>query len=855
MIWMGLAFLSTSWLFALGYYHPVDYAAWVATLALGVLCLLGGPVRPHSRPTVIVGALLLSLPSLFLLPQPYRTAVALLAAGLAFQLVVRPTNVARWSSIFTRAAGAFLSAGSILLAQAVAIRCYTGLTARSHELVVPLPQLLAVTARAVGIDAAQHENTISMHSMRRIHQLAATWELFLDPVTFCFLVGVLAVFAWFIWQGLWNRRQLLVGLGVLAAGMLIWLPLRSGALMALYLHDVLRTDYGATLDGPEVFWNSWLHLALLAGPVAICWRFLPRAVAAAPSAGSDEVARTAPHRRTFAAPAMFAAAAVLVTFGVVWQPVGDRQAGRILVEEYHPQPEKVWEPTTKPFDTQWYGSESGYNYYCIYDYLSHFYAMSRSEAPLDSATLGGYDVLVIKVPTRVYSAAEIAAIRDFVHRGGGLLLIGEHTNVYHTSDHLNPIATRFGFEFREDCLFGIDSVFEQQYEPPLVPHPIVQHLDRMHFATSCSIDPSWSRGDAVILDTGLKNLLADYHSDNFYPLPEDRAEMRYGAFVQLWSTRHGAGRVTAFTDSTIFSNFCVFDAGKAELMLGMIEWLNHRGPRFPYQSLLLGVGIVIAVISFGVAYARRSDLMLLVTASLLGTSLTIAAAEHIHSSQMPSPQPVRDFVQVNIDRTVSEAPLSRNGFVDGTRDGFGIFERWLLRLGYFTSRREGSGVFDGDLVVLLRPQIPPEESFRAELERYVFEGGKVLVLESARDHSTTNSVLEPFGLAIDASAPADGPLRTEQDWPVVPVAAAVTITGGQPFAWIGGQPVGSVSKHGRGSVTLVGIADRFCDAEMGRSGDVVPDESLQQVFELQFALLRWIVTGANVNTIEAAPDA
>ncbi len=699
-------------------------------------------------------------------------------------------------------------------------------------------------AQAVGIDAAQHENTIAMHSMRRIHQLAATWELFLDPVTFCFLVGVLSVFTWFTCQGLWNRRELLIGLGVLAAGMMIWLPLRSGALMAFYLHDVLRTDYGAKLDSPEVFWNSWLHLALLAGPVAICWRFLPRA--AASSVVSDDVVRAAPNRQAFVVPAMFAAAAGLLTFGVFWHPVGHRQAGRVLVDEYNPQPDKVWEPTTKPLDTQWYGTDSGYNYYCIYDYLSHFFEMSRTDAPLGPAILDHHDVLVIKVPTRVYSATEIAAIGEFVKGGGGLLLIGEHTNVFHTSDYLNPIARTFGFEFREDCLFGIDSVFEQQYEPPLAPHPIVQHIDRMQFATSCSIDPGWSRGDAVMLDTGLKNLLADYHSDNFYPVPENRAEMQYGAFVQLWSTRHGAGRVAAFTDSTIFSNFCVFDEGKSELMLGMIQWLNHRGPRFPYRDLLLAAGIVIAVIAFGVAYSRRSDLMLLATASLFGTSLAMAAIQHTHKSGMPPPVPVREFVQVNIDRTVSDAPLSRNGFVNGTEEGFGIFERWLLRLGYFTSRRQGSGLFEGDLVVMLRPHLPPEQSFIEELKRYVFEGGKVLVLDSAREDSTANIVLEPFGLAVGAASPVSGMLQTENDWPVVPVSGAVTTTGGQPFAWIDGQPVGTVLQYGRGSVTVVGIADRFCDAQMGRTGDVVPDESLQQVFDLQFALLRLIVAGANV---------
>ena len=31
----------------------------------------------------------------------------------------------------------------------------------------------------------------------------------------------------------------------------------------------------------------------------------------------------------------------------------------------------------------------------------------------------------------------------------------------------------------------------------------------------------------------------------------------------------------------------------------------------------------------------------------------------------------------------------KGGFIAGKPEGFGIFERWILRLGYFTSRRSG----------------------------------------------------------------------------------------------------------------------------------------------------------------------
>src|SRR5690606_38990641 len=211
----------------------------------------------------------------------------------------------------------------------------------------------------------------------------------------------------------------------------------------------------------------------------------------------------------------------------------------------------------------------------------------------------------LKVPSRYYTAAEIAAVRGFVATGGGLLLIGEHTSVFGSSVPLNQIARGYGFEFRYDCLFGMDEKYVQSYEPAFVPHPVVQHLDALDFAVSCSIDPVPGSGRAVIRDNGLLSLGPDYHAPNYYPQPADRPEMLPGAFVQLWSTVAGAGRVLAFTDSTIFANFSFYEPGKRELLLGLLESLNHRpGPSpswwlVPAFLLLAGAGVVLVVVAGG----------------------------------------------------------------------------------------------------------------------------------------------------------------------------------------------------------------------------------------------------------------
>ena len=858
--WIGMALLSGSWLFGLSYYYPAQWLWWTVMVTAGTLLLIGPARRTEGRVTALVSIGLL-LPAVVLLGWPYRLAPALIVAGLALTAV---PLAAGWPR---RLGSALSAAGVVLLVQSVAMFGYEAVTARWQDLPAPLPQLLGRIAQLMGSDVAVDGATLAMFSMREVHRVAATWGLLLDPLSLCFLVGGVAwIFLARVGQAPSDccpceRRDVRAAV-LFTIAMIVWLPLRAGLMTAIYMHRVLRTDYDAPLDLASQFWGPWMHLLLLAAPLLLAWRF-----ARADTPGDEPPPPPAPRRgwKACIAPVLAFAAVGMLTVAIFWDPVGQRKGGRVLVDDYHSRldwPSKDFDTTRtdKPFDTTWYGHASGYNYASIYDYCSRFYEMGRVTEPIDDQTLKNCDVLVLKDPSGFrradepgrpappagYTPAEIAAIQRFVKRGGGVLLIGEHTSVYGSGVYLNELAEPFGFRFRYDCLFGIESVFDQRYNPPPhVPHPIVQHMPPMEFAISCSIDPGGSGGRAVIRATGLKDLSADYHASNFYPQAEDRPEMRYGAFVQLWATRHGQGRVAAFTDSTIFANFSAFEPGKTELMLGMLEWLNHRDDvnwaRLPIAAagLLLLIGALVA------SRFWHGGGVLMISAGVLGWVALAAGLGAVHKSAMPTPKAVRPMVRVAIDRTVCDTPLPKSGFVAGKDDQFGLFERSILRLGYFTFRSDAPDLFDSDLVVLMHPNqsvTPQFMRFRDRLVEYVHSGGKVLVLDSPQNtKSTANNLLKPFGVAVDGSADLSGPLRVPDGWPSTTVTGAARIRGGQPLARVGQHPVAAVARHGQGSVTVIGFATRFADGHMGVTGDVVPDEQLRNVYELEYALVRAIV--------------
>ena len=350
-----------------------------------------------------------------------------------------------------------------------------------------------------------------------------------------------------------------------------------------------------------------------------------------------------------------------------------------------------WEPTTKPYDTNWFvepepfpDEDSGYNYARIYRYLGQYYEMSRllENDKIDDETLAKCDVLIIKIPTERYSPEEAAAVTRFVEQGGGLLLIGDHTNYDRSSTAMNDIIRPMGFIFRDDLLFSFgDSPYEQLYVPPAVPHPAVQHVPPMDFAVSCSIDPGHSRGRPVIANTGLWSMGPDYHYRELppraQPLPGDArtgrsckpGRQRYGQGPRhrlrrldglLELLRRPAGQVGADARHGRMAQPCQAVARSATVAAP--AWPRAAGRR----TLDGGLSPIFVPTRTGtVPILPRGVWLVLLAAGTCGWVVASLAVAGVHRWAMPTPECLRPERCVVIDRTTSTVPLSKGPYTRG----------------------------------------------------------------------------------------------------------------------------------------------------------------------------------------------
>ncbi len=879
--WIAVALLAGSWMFGLDYFYQANPWIWAALVISGSALLSGSFKQlPAGRESAI--ALVLLIPALIFVPWPVKIMPLLIVLGLTLHLLPLPRpnslptagTVPGEGTINWLAQGA-ISAGVIMAAQSLALAFYTAQTALSHDLPWPLPDLFAGMANLLSIDAVADGSKIAMHSMRQVHRLGATWELLLDPATFCFFIGGLVLMALAAWQKLPEGRRWpawIRALRIFSLIIIAWLPVRVGLLIAIYMYRVLRAEPDRALYVMNHFFAPWSLLILLAVPVVLVCRFLSvKSVVPYSEHTENNTNLKRPHPNRLRAPTkgwsgegtislapiiLIALAAALFTAAVKWNPVGKRLAGRVKVVERH----STWEPTTRPYDTTWYGEISGYNYAAIYDYLGQYYEMSRilESDKIDDRTLSQCDVLVVKIPSTRYSRDEVNAVVRFVEGGGGLLLIGDHTNFMRSSTIMNDMTRPMGFIFRDDLLFSNEtSAYDQHFDPPWAPHPSLQYMPPMEFAVSCSIDPGSSHGRSVITSTGLWSMPPEYHHENYHPIAQYCADMRYGAFVQIWAAWHGQGRAIAYTDSTIFSNFAAFQPGHAEILLGMIEWLNHANPLIDPRPWLILLGI--APLCAGIILGQRRSVawLVLLSAGICCWALAAESVAALHSWSMPMPKIIKPMTRVVIDRTVSDALLSKGAYTQGDGIGYGMLEQLIGRLGYYMIRQDGKDSFSGDALVVICPDRPVEASFREELERYVAGGGRLLVFDSPENaNSTANSLLWPFGLSIQRKQPWTGTLTMADNWPGINIVLANEIVGGRAVGKLGERPVAAVVQHGKGTVMAVGFTSLFIDKNMGDAEmwTVEPDAAMRLRYDVLYSLVRLLVENKSIQPTSAAGE-
>ncbi|MEM8835861.1 MAG: hypothetical protein AAGD00_08575 [Planctomycetota bacterium] len=565
--------------------------------------------------------------------------------------------------------------------------------------------------------------------------------------------------------------------------------------------------------------------------------------------------------------ALASVAALLLATGWLWVDPGTAKTGRVVVDEHF----SAWEPSDEPLTTERFGVRTVYAYFNLVNGLGHHFDVARNYEPITDATLENASVLILKTPTSPYPQETIDRIEAFVRDGGGLWMIGDHTDVFGMTTHLRPVAERFGLRLDDNAVLDVQAN-RQLYEPEPWAHPVARHMPRFIWMTGHSVSaPMWSR-DAIRRGWLLCDN-SDHSANTGFGDFAPQLDERIGQVTQCVAMPFGNGRVAYWSDSTVFSNFGVFMPGKFEIAVGTVDYLS-RSEWSPWlRWLLLGSGALLALVAVGVGRTTpigATDVAL----GCLGASAGIWLAAWTSSVWYPPHEPERPFdeaafvefaehpVQQPVLTTFQEARVGNylQAFIAMQR--VGLRPRFVSELAALRD--------DVRLIMVARGAGRDCTTHDVELlSERVRAGAHLVWLDFGAAPSTTRlAAQEIFDLQIVsppaiaqpeadssgsdlvsmlAGSPAGGPVLVDSTGDSLGAQALTACftatpthdTNAQTILHLRDHPdlaAGVSFRHGNGRVTMLGTTQAFSDAGIGYSSGVPNSRQLRTLQEL-FAVL------------------
>jgi hypothetical protein len=388
-------------------------------------------------------------------------------------------------------------------------------------------------------------------------------------------------------------------------------------------------------------------------------------------------------------------------------------------------------------------------------YLGHDYQVSTNNNVISSQTLKEIDVLMIKTPIIAFTDSEIKSIREFVDRGGGLFVLGDHSNLLGMAGHLNNLLEWAEVRFEGDSVNRLSTTGVASYNAESIfQHPLTRDIDSFEFMTGCSISvgKSWQR--VMLLDDALMDAL-DYSKRSFFGDIRNQYNEDFGSSLQCAERNFGAGRIVLFADSTVFSDFCLFVNDHEILLRNCIDFLNRScADTTLIRTMLKFIGLagiicaVLTSISLG-----GFDLFMLMSYSSVVSFLSIIGISYWSLVAFESTQTFRPISQVKF---VYEPDIVRFPPMIGTSDpiprgSFNTLSLICLRYG-IPYELVGTSLTKTDpaddvAMFLLNPLRDFVVRINGKLEEYLSGGGTIAIVDdSDNPDSGVPELLKSLGL-------------------------------------------------------------------------------------------------------------
>jgi hypothetical protein len=479
---------------------------------------------------------------------------------------------------------------------------------------------------------------------------------------------------------------------------------------------------------------------------------------------------------------------------------------------------------------------------------SRGFAVTISDTTITGSALEDHDVLVVMNPSYEFSEAELASIWAFVERGGGLLVLGDHTNISETMRPLNALIEPTGVRIEFDS--AIPQVRRwtwydcMRVHPHLVTRGIRDETD-VKISVGASIHlpfeavPLFSGRDAFTDYGNWNNAQGAYLGNMQHDAHETLGDIPLAAVVH-----RGLGKAIIFGDTSTFQRSAIYNTH--ELVTRVFTYLATPGVGEPSLPVRIAGAIAVVVGVVGLFSAGAAALPAVAVVSVVGLVSFLGLGGRARV-EIPPLGTAREIAWVDLDHgnrvdLHTGEPTGISGFVDH------LWRHGYLPLGM--KRFDGQALDDAAIFATVAPARGFGRGEREALERFVEGGGLLIVATGYEERSGSEDLLATFGYAIGptpiGAAHAarvhlgSGQVMMHESWPVLFPEARAEV-------WVSswGYPLVTFQRIGRGGLLVVGDSFFLCD---------VKQESHERFIEPNINFLRTAIETARARIAsEAGP--
>ena len=393
---------------------------------------------------------------------------------------------------------------------------------------------------------------------------------------------------------------------------------------------------------------------------------------------------------------------------------------------------------------------------------------------ISSNNLSKANVLVMINLNHSLHQEEIDSIWDFVENGGGLLILGDHTNLAGLMVNFNKVLDvvniKFNFDSAMPTRYTWDSLMER------VPHPISNHY-------SLETARSWWVGASVACkppaepivvgkycysDWGYKNnkknaYLGNRRFDYYEPLNDQ---------VLAACSEFGRGKIMVCGDTSSFHNTTFMITHP--FVFNTFRYLANSGNEWNIILKRMFLVLLSLLIIFCVVFTFFKEINLglpLVFIFLLGLAIVISnyCGSYKKNTNFP-------YDKLNV-AYIDYSHKGRFDLMSWEDDSIGGLRNNLLRNGFFPRllrEFDSDKLMQAKLLVLIAPTQPFSNNEIKMLNSFVENGGKILISVGWEEVEASLPLLKNFRLNIDSvplgwcqSDYKKSKIQFHEAWPVV----------------------------------------------------------------------------------------